>query len=130
MSLLQVHAAVANACLIFSLIIAGYGFWRYLRAVLPAIDGSFWGVLAAGEVLFAAQAVIGVVLLASGLRPARAAVHILYGVVLAVVLPGAYATTRGRDGRQEALMYAVIGLFLAGISLRAMTTALNALAGS
>ena len=31
MSLPQIHSALANACLIFSLIIAGYGFLLYLR---------------------------------------------------------------------------------------------------
>lgn len=128
MSLSQIHAAIATACLIFSLIIAGYGFWRYARQ--QGIDASFWGALAAGELLFAAQAILGFLLLAGGLRPARSFVHILYGVVLALVLPGAYASTRGRDTRREALVYALLGLFLAGISLRAMSTAGPALPGS
>jgi hypothetical protein len=120
MSLFQVHQALANASLIFSFIIAGYGFWRYIRN--QGIDGSFWGVLAAGELLYIAQIVVGLLLLASGLRPARTAVHLLYGVLLVLVLPGAYTATRAADSRREALLYAAIGLFLAGISLRAMTT--------
>lgn len=129
MSLSQIHGAVGNACLLFSLIIAGYGLWRYARGGATAVDASFWGVLAAGELLFVAQAVIGVVLLLAGLRPARLFVHVLYGVVLAIMLPGVYATTRGRDTRREALIYALVGLFLAGISLRAMSTAVQVLAG-
>ena len=128
MSLTQVHAAVANACLIFSLIIAGYGFLRYARR--QGIDANFWGALAAGEVLFLAQAVLGLLLLAGGLRPARTAVHILYGVILALIIPGVYAMTHGRDGRREVLIYALWGLFLAGISLRAMSTAVPALVGA
>jgi heme A synthase len=121
MNLVDVHGAVANACLIFSLIIAGYGFLLYFRQ--GGVDSNYWGTLAAGELLFVAQGVIGVLLFASGLRPARTLVHILYGIVLVITLPGTYAITRGRDSRREALIYAIIGLFLAGVTLRAMTTA-------
>ena len=120
MGLLQVHRSLATACLIFSAIIAVYGFWLYFRK--QSIDGSFWGVLAAGELLYLAQVVLGFVVLATGLRPPRTAVHILYGVVLALVLPAAYVATRAADSHREARLYAVIGLFLAGISLRAMST--------
>lgn len=120
MGIFQIHQALANACLMFSLIIAGYGGWRYLRQ--QGVDGNFWGVLAAGELLFLAQVVVGLVLLASGLRPARTAVHLLYGAMLVLTLPTAYVATRAADTRREALLYAAIGLFLAGASLRAMTT--------
>ena len=128
MGLLQIHQALANACLIFSLIIAGYGFLRYLRGA--GIDASFWGALAAGELLYIGQVVVGLLLLATGLRPARLDVHLLYGVVLALVLPGAYVATRAADTRREALLYAAIGLFLAGIALRAMTTGVPVLPGA
>ena len=121
MSLSQIHGALANACLIFSLIIAGYGFLLYFRQ--RGVDSNFWGTLAAGEILFLAQGVLGVLLYASGLRPARTLVHILYGIVLVITLPGAYAVTRGRNSRREALIYAILGLFLAGVTLRAMFTA-------
>jgi hypothetical protein len=127
MSLTQIHSALATASLIFSLIIAGLGFWRYFRG--RGLDASFWGALAAGELLFAAQVILGIVMLLLGLRPARVATHILYGAVIVLVLPGAYAATRGADTRREALMYAIIGLFLAGVSLRAMSTGSVALAG-
>ena len=120
MGLFQVHQALANASLIFSLIIAGYGFLRYFRG--QGIDASFWGALAAGELLFLVQIGVGLLLLATGLRPARTAVHLLYGAVLVVALPFAYTSTRAADGRNEARLYALIGLFLAGISLRAMST--------
>jgi heme A synthase len=123
MSLPQIHAALANACLIFSLIIAAYGLWRYVSK--QGVDSNFWGVLAAGELLFLAQGVVGLVLLTGGLRAARTLVHVLYGIVLLISLPGAYALTHGRDTRRESAIYAVIGLFLAGVTLRAMYTALH-----
>src|SRR5687767_4150393 len=120
MGLLQVHQALANASLIFSLIIAAYGFWRYFRR--QGVDGNLWGVLASGELLYVAQVVVGLALLATGLRPARLAVHLLYGALLALVLPFTYVATRAADTRRETLLYAAVGLFLAGISLRAMST--------
>ena len=121
MSVSQIHSALANACLIFSLIIAGYGFLLYLRR--RNIDSNFWGTLAAGELLFLAQVVVGILVYAGGLRAPRTWIHALYGIVLLISLPGAYAVTRGRDGRRETLIYAIIGLFLAGVTLRAMFTA-------
>ena len=121
MNLSQIHGALANACLIFSLIIAGYGFLRYFRG--QGMDGSFWGAIAVGEVLYLAQIAVGLLLLLGpGPRPERLWVHILYGSVLILMYPAAYGFTRGRDSRQEVAVYALLGLFLAGISLRAMTT--------
>ena len=121
MTLLQIHNSLANACVIFSLVVGAYGFWRYFRR--QGVGADYWGMLATGELLYLAQGMVGVALFLTGLRPARTAVHILYGVLLVIVLPGAYAYTRGRDGRREALTYALIGLFLAGVGLRAMITA-------
>jgi len=121
MNLPQIHSALANACLIFSLIIAGYGFLLYFRQ--RGVDSNYWGTLAAGELLFLAQGVVGVLLYAGGLRAARTLVHVLYGIVLVITLPGVYGLTRARDSRREALIYAILGLFLAGVTLRAMFTA-------
>ena len=120
MSLPLIHGGLATACLIFSLILAGYSFWRYFRG--QGIDSSLWGVLVVGELLYLSQGVLGGLLLAQGLRTARTWIHVLYGIVMVITLPGAYAITRGRDERREAGIYGVLGLFLAGIALRAMTT--------
>ncbi len=108
MTLSQIHGAVANACLIFSLIVAGYGFLRYFTN--QGIDGSFLGTVAVGEVLYLAQIVLGILLLAGGgPRPARLWVHMLYGVVLVLMYPAAYGLTRGRDSRREVVIYALLG---------------------
>ena len=122
MSLVQVHAGLSNACVVFSLIIAGYGFLRYFQQ--RGIDGGFLGVVAVGELLYLVQVVVGVLLSFSGVpQPARLWVHVLYGITLVITLPAAYAFTRGRDTKQEVLVYAVAALFLAGVSLRAVQTA-------
>jgi hypothetical protein len=120
MSLVQIHIGLARAAVIFSLMIGVYGFWRYFRK--EGVSQDYWGVLAAGELLYLAQAVVGVVMLVMGLRPSRWA-HFLYGILSIITLPGAFAFMRGRDGRREVLIYALIGLFMAGVSLRAIGTA-------
>lgn len=122
MTLPQLHNGLANACTLFSLIIFGYGLLSFFRG--HGITGAYLGVIVIGELLFIAQMVIGIVLFAGALSPARGWVHYLYGVVLVIALPSLYAFVRGRDTRREALMYALMGLFLAGISLRAVSTAL------
>lgn len=115
----QIHIGLARASVIFSLIIGVYGFWRYFRN--SGVSQDYWGVLAAGEVLYLAQAVVGVIMVILGLRPGRW-VHFLYGFLSVITLPGAFAYMRGRDSRREVLIYALVGLFMAGVSLRAIST--------
>jgi hypothetical protein len=122
MSLVPIHAGLSNACIIFSLIIAGYAFLRYFQQ--QGVDGGFLGVVAVGELLYIAQVIVGVLLSFSGVpQPARLWVHVLYGITLVITLPAAYAFTRGRDSRREVMVYALAALFLAGVSLRAVATA-------
>ena len=120
MALLQFHAALGNAVLLFSLAIGLYGLFIYLRK--RTITPSFWGTLAIGELLYLAQVAVGLLLVIQGDRPGRS-VHILYGILPVITLPAAYAFTNGRDDHRAAFMYGLIGLFLAGVSLRAITTA-------
>lgn len=120
MSLAEVHIRLATAMLIF---LSVAGLWGLVSYVLRrGIGGSYWGILAVGEVLILAQVVVGTILWIEGARPART-IHILYGIVAAITLPGYYAYTRGRDDRRASLTYGLICLFLVGISIRAMGTA-------
>lgn len=117
--LVQLHIGLARASVIFSLIIGVYGLWRYWRN--SGVSQDFWGVLAAGQLLYLAQAGVGILMVIVGLRPGRW-VHFLYGILSIITVPGAFAYMRGRDGRREVLLYALIGLFMAGVSLRAIGT--------
>jgi len=121
MNLIVLHSGLSNACTLFSLIICGYGLLAFFRG--RGVDGTYLGILVVGELLYVTQALVGVGLLLQSYNAARTWVHYLYGVVLVISLPGLYAYVRGRDTRREALMYALMGLFLAGISLRGITTA-------
>ena len=123
MSLLQIHTGLSNACVMFSLLMGGYSLWRFARK--QGVGGNLWGILAAAQVLYVAQGVVGglVFLTLPAHNPGWRWVHILYGVVLLIGLPGAYAYMRGKDDQHAALIYGLMGLFLAGVSLRAIGTA-------
>jgi len=120
MSLTQIHGSLANTTLYYFLILAVWGLWRFARK--QGLDSSFWGALVISEVLVVLQGVIGVILLLNGEQPGRGWVHILYGVVSLLTLPGIFAFTRGGQERQVMLIYGVGLLFLVGIALRAAGT--------
>lgn len=120
MSLSEFHARLGNAGLLFALALGLWGLWLYFRK--QRSGGSYLGAMVIGEILFIAQGIVGATLYFTSHAPARP-VHILYGVVAVITLPFAYAFGRGQDERREALMYGLVGLFLCGVALRAITTA-------
>jgi len=122
MSLGDVHGRLANTALIYFGILAVWGLWRAIRK--QGLDSSFWGALIIAEILIVIQGGMGLILWLGGERPARG-VHILYGVVAALVIPGLYAYTRGENDRRVMLIYGITLLICVGVMLRAMTTALS-----
>ena len=120
MPLTAIHERLATSMLLF---LAVAGIWGLGSAALKrGMTGSYWGMLAIGELLIVAQAITGVVLWLDGARPARG-IHILYGVVALLTLPGYFAYSKGQDDPRTARSFGLICLFLVGISLRAMSTA-------
>ena len=119
-ALAVLHARLLVTILLFFGALSIWGFFSYLRG--QSISGSYKGALAIGELLMLAEFVLGVLLLLSGAQPYRLSIHILYGIVAIIGLPGAFAYTRGRDDRWELLIYVVVCLFLCGIALRALST--------
>jgi hypothetical protein len=119
MTLTTIHAGIANAMVLFTLIAGVWGIVAYLRD--KGVEGNYWGILAVGELTFLLQAVVGMILLLGAAQLERS-VHILYGIVAAITIPAYYAFTRGRDDRQAALMYGILSIFLSLISVRAITT--------
>ena len=119
-TLAVLHARLLITILLFFGALSIWGFFSYLRG--HSISGSYKGALAIGELLMLAEFVLGVLLLLSGAQPYRLSIHILYGIVAIIGLPGAFAYTRGRDDRWELLIYVAVCLFLCGIALRALST--------
>ena len=120
MTLTEVHARLATSMLIFLSVAGVWGLAVFF--LRRTITGGYWGILAIGEILILAQMVLGIILWIEGARPART-VHVLYGIVAAISIPGYYAYTRGQDDRRASLTYGLICLFLVGVSIRAMGTA-------
>ena len=115
-----IHARLSITVLLFMLALGLWALWNYLRGA--GMTGSLWGGLVIGELLIVIEGLLGAGLFAAGLRPGRSAIHILYGVFMAIALPGAFSFTRGRSSRSEALIYALVALFLAGVTIRARLT--------
>jgi phosphatidylglycerophosphate synthase len=119
-ALTVLHARLLITILLFFGALSIWGFFSYVRG--QGVSGSYKGALAIGELLMLAEFILGVILLIGGELPYRLSIHILYGIVAIMTLPGAFAYTRGRDGRWEQLIYVTVCLFLCGIALRALTT--------
>jgi hypothetical protein len=121
MSLIEIHSRLGNTALFYTIVMAAWGLWRYVRK--QNVDSSYWGALVIAEVLYLAQGGLGAYLFLSGIGVLQRSIHILYGVVGVLVLPSIFAFTRGQDERRSMLVYGVGFLFLVGIVLRAITTA-------
>ncbi|MEK7328795.1 MAG: hypothetical protein AAB217_26420 [Chloroflexota bacterium] len=120
MSILSIHDRLADTGMYYSAIV---GLWAlYLAFRKRDLDSNFWGALVINEIIFIAEATLGVTMWAQGLRPARI-VHLLYGVLAVITIPAAFAFTKGRATNREAALYGLICLFLAGVAIRAATTA-------
>lgn len=119
MSLAEIHGRLANTALYYFLILAAWGLWRFFRKQGP--DSNYWGALVIAEILILIQGLLGGYLWLTGERPAQG-IHLLYGAVAVLVIPGVYAYTKGGEGRRVILVYGVALLFAVGIALRAIGT--------
>ncbi len=120
MTLTDIHVRLGTSMLLFLSVAGVWGLAIFF--LRRSITGSYWGILAVGEILVLAQLIVGIILWIDGARPART-IHVLYGIVAAISIPGYYAYTKGRDDRRASLTYGLICLFLVGISIRAIGTA-------
>jgi hypothetical protein len=120
MDLALVHDRLANAMILFSVIAGLWGIVGGIRR--REMSGNYWGIIAVAELLYLAQAIVGLTLWLGGDRPARG-VHILYGVVAILSLPAYYAISKGRDDSRAVWAYGLLFFFLVAITLRAITTA-------
>jgi hypothetical protein len=119
MALVEIHARLANTTVLFCVIMALWGSFRFLRK--KGVTGSYWGATVIAEILILLQGVLGIYLWIISLRPDRG-IHPLYGVVTALAIPFVYVFTKGREDRPEMLMYSVAFLMMIGLLLRAIVT--------
>lgn len=117
MNVFFLHDRLANAAILFALILGIWGLFKYFRG--DGVDGSYLGAVAVAELLIVVQIILGVILFSAGARPARSAMHILYGVAAVISFPAAYAYTRGDQSRRAMLVWGLVGLFVFGCTVRA-----------
>ncbi|MGD9092045.1 MAG: hypothetical protein PVF74_04315 [Anaerolineales bacterium] len=120
MSLGEIHGRLGFTALYYIGILAIWALWRFFRK--QGISSNYWGALAIAEILVLLQGALGAYLWLSGLRPGRG-VHILYGIVAALIIPGIYLFTKGDEGRRVMLIYGIGLLVMAGIIWRSVMTA-------
>ena len=121
MPLTEIHSRLWVSILLFSAVMALWGIWRFLRK--QNAGSNYLGAVAIAGLLNIVQFVIGVILLVNGTGVlSRPQVHILYGSVIVLVLPGVYIYSRGDDSRRVVLVYAIAFVFLIGIAVRSMVT--------
>ena len=105
--------------LLFMAIAGVWGVASFVRG--GTLSGSLAGTFLIGQALVAAQVLVGVVLVVRDFR-APTSVHYLYGATAVLVLPFAWTYLRDRNPRQALLIYSLLALFIAGLSIRGMTT--------
>lgn len=121
MTLVELHGRLANTAFFYTIIMVVWGLWRLFRR--QGVDGSYLGAVVIAEVLFIIQATLGAILWIGGAGRPGQGIHILYGVVSILVLPGVFLYTQGDQQRRAMLVYGLSFLFLIGIILRAISTA-------
>jgi len=121
MSLVDIHLRLSYASILFAIIMALWGLWRYYRK--EGIDSNFRGALVIAEILFLFQVLFGIFLWLSGSgHLSRPTVHLLYGVVSVMVLPGVFLYSKGNEGRQMMAIYGIAFIFTLGIITRGIMT--------
>jgi hypothetical protein len=121
MALPEVHARLANTAMIYCILMALWGLWRFFRG--QGISGGYFGAVVIAELLLAIQGLIGLILWFGVATSRPGWVHWLYGIVLLLGAPVVYAYTKGRQERPEMLLYAVAYIIMIALVLRAMITA-------
>jgi hypothetical protein len=114
------HGRIANTAWLYMAILGIWSLINYIRG--RGVDGSVMGALVIGELLMLTQASLGLILLVSGLYPSRT-IHFLYGSLAVLALPALWVYTRGATDRRASLIWALAGLFMLGLALRAIGTA-------
>jgi heme A synthase len=115
------HERLAVSASFFTFAMALWAFLLFLRG--RGLSSGYMGAVVVGEALLIVEALLGAWRwIAGGVDPERW-VHILYGVLAALIWPFVFTYTREADGRVESLLFGAASLFLWGLVVRAMSTA-------
>jgi hypothetical protein len=116
--MVELHQLIARMLVLYYALV---GLWGVALGIgRRPVDGGYRGALILAGGLAVVQALVGLVLLASGLRP-RDDLHYLYGLSVIVALPLVHQYLAGRRV-PAALVYGLACLFMVGLALRGITT--------
>ncbi len=120
-TILWLHRGIGNAVPLYMFIMGVLSFINYGRG--RGVDGGIVGAVIIGEIMITVQVVLGITMLTilGGLE--QRAIHILYGCLAVIFLPGLWVYTRGEMDRRASLIWGVAGIFMMGLTLRAIGTA-------
>jgi len=119
-TIIWLHQGVGNAAPLFMILLGILSLVNYIRG--QGVDGNIIGAVVIGEILMFVQVGLGLTLLFSGLFPART-IHFLYGALTILAFPALWVYTQGATDRRASLLWALAGLFMMGLTLRAIGTA-------
>ncbi len=115
------HQRLALTCAFFTFALGLWAVWLFIRG--RGLSPNYMGALVIGESLLVVEALLGAWrYLAEAQEPGRW-VHLLYGVLAALLWPFLYTFSREAKGRAESAMMAAGSFFLWGIVMRAISTA-------
>ncbi|MCS7056393.1 MAG: hypothetical protein NZM18_09530 [Thermoflexales bacterium] len=120
MGLIQIHANLATAVILFNAILGLWGMVKFFRG--DSLDGNYLGAVALSPILGLVQMAVGLALVSMGLGANVRFVHYLYGALVIISVPATFAFTRGRDDRGAVLLYAAVMLLISAFGLRAQAT--------
>ncbi len=114
--MVQIHEILFNMQILYSLALAVWA--AVIAGQNQSLSGNYWGAVATYVGLVFITAIVGVVMMAQGLRPrdARLTLYVLYMAFLLVIMPGLFSMLRGRDDRTAALSFAVLAFFNASVA--------------
>ncbi len=119
-TIIWLHERVGNAAPLFMILLGILSLINYIRG--QGVDGNIVGAVVVGELLMFVQVSLGLILFFSGLFPARI-IHFLYGTLTILAFPALWVYTQGAMDRRASLLWALAGLFMMGLTLRAIGTA-------
>ena len=119
--MLWLHDRIGNAAPLFMVLLGILSFVNYARG--QGVDAGMVGAIIIGELLIMVQAILGFAMLVMLGNIQARGIHILYGSVSVIFLPGLWLYTRGATDRRASLIWGVAGIFMMGLTLRAIGTA-------
>lgn len=120
-TVLWLHTRVGNAAPLFMILVGLLSLINYFRGI--GLDGSVIGAVVVGEITMLVQATLGITMVVAGMWPGGWGIHFLYGSLSVLFFPALWAYTRGATDNRASLTWAVGGLFMMGLTLRAIGTA-------